>query len=225
MGSITADLSPDGRWVVTLEADAKGKAGLRLIPTGAGASRFYPLTGTAADSDFLWFDPSGGSVYLMEEVTSSLNRLDLATGVITPGVLSGRLGYTAGQHPLAPDGRRTLLTDSGYPAADERPFHFLVFEGEGAKPVAAKGNLRSEVAASWTEDSQEVYLYDRNAVPASVVRWNPVTGARRQVLQIMPSDPSGVWGIQYLTMTPSGHAYAYSVLRKLSDLYLIEGLK
>jgi hypothetical protein len=58
-----------------------------------------------------------------------------------------------------------------------------------------------------------------------VVRWNPLTGARRPFLRIAPADPSGVWGINHLTITPSGHAYAYSVLRKLSDLYLIEGLR
>ena len=91
--------------------------------------------------------------------------------------------------------------------------------------MPAKGNSRAEVPAGWTADSREVYLYDRNAIPANVVRWNPVTGARRPFLQIVPADRSGVWGVSWLTITPSGNAYAYSVLRKLSDLYLIEGLK
>jgi hypothetical protein len=104
-------------------------------------------------------------------------------------------------------------------------FNYLLFEKEGARPIPAKGFVRTEAAAGWTDDSQEVYVYDRNAIPASVVRVNPVTGARRPFLQISPSDPSGVWGIRNLTITPSGKAYAYSVVRKLSDLYLIEGLK
>jgi hypothetical protein len=50
-------------------------------------------------------------------------------------------------------------------------------------------------------------------------------GADRPFLQITPPDPSGIWGIQILRMTPSGNAYAYSVVRRLSDLYLVEGLK
>ncbi len=45
------------------------------------------------------------------------------------------------------------------------------------------------------------------------------------LFRIKPSDPSGVWGIRNLTITASGRAYVYSVVRKLSDLYLIEGLK
>ena len=88
-----------------------------------------------------------------------------------------------------------------------------------------KGILGTEVAAGWADDSKEVYVYDRNAIPAIVIRLNPLTGARRPFLQISPPDPSGVWGIRNLTITPSGRAYAYGIVRKLSDLYLIEGLR
>jgi hypothetical protein len=224
-GNLSANLSPDGRWVATLEADGKGQAGLRLIPTGAGASRWYPLTGAAANADGIWFHPAGGAIYLGEEVTNSISRLDLATGTLTPKVVAGRVGYTMGQEPFSQDGRRLLLVDMNEGTTDERPFHFLVFDGEGAHLTPTKGNLRTEVAARWADNNREVYLYDRNAIPASVVRWDPVSGVRRPFLQITPADPSGVWGINNLTITPSGDAYAYSVVRKFSDLYLIEGLK
>ncbi|MGE5358590.1 MAG: hypothetical protein ACM3NQ_06185 [Bacteroidales bacterium] len=43
------------------------------------------------------------------------------------------------------------------------------------------------------------------------------------LLEIAPADASGIWGIKHLTITPSGNAYAYTVVRKFSDLYLIEG--
>ena len=58
-----------------------------------------------------------------------------------------------------------------------------------------------------------------------MVVWNPLTGSRRPFLKIMPADPAGVFGISNLQVTPSGRAYAYSVVRKLSDLYFIEGLR
>ena len=224
-GSLTADISPDGRWVAALDTDAKGQTGIRLIPTGAGVPRWYPLTGAAANADGMWFHPAGRAIYLAEEVTSSLSRLDLATGTLTPKVVPGVVGINLGLQALSPDGRRILLTDTKDSSPDERVFTFLVFEGEGAEPTPTKGNLRTEVAAGWADNNREVYLYDRNAIPATVVRWNPVTGSRRPFLEIMPSDPSGVWGISNLTITPSGNAYAYSVARKFSDLYLIEGLK
>lgn len=224
-GSVVADISPDGRWVATIEADAKGQPGLRLIPTGAGASRWYPLTGEAANADMLFFHPTGGSVYLIAENTNSASRLDLATGTVTPRAIPGKVGFNINLKPASPDGRRILLQDM----SDSRPadmlFPYLVFEGEGARPIPAKGNLKTEVAAGWAEDNEEVYLYDRNAIPVPVYRWNPLTGTRRPFLKLTPSDPAGVWGIYDLLITPSGKAYAYSVVRKLSDLYLLEGLR
>ena len=224
-GSLDADISSDGRWVVALDTDAKGQTGVRLIPTGAGVPRWYPLTGAAVNADCMWFHPAGRTVYLVEEVTDSLSRLDLVTGTLTPKVVPGKVGFTLGLKAFSPDGRRILLTDMSKSPPDERVFSFLVFEGEGVKPTPTNGNLRTEVAAGWADNNREVYLYDRNAIPAKVVRWDPVTGVRRPFLEIMPSDPSGVWGISNLTITPSGNAYAYSVARKFSDLYLIEGLK
>ncbi len=224
-GSVTADFSPDGRWVATLEADEKGKAGLRLIPTAAGASRWYALTAEAATADLLWFDPPGGSVYLAAEDTNSVSRLDLATGAITPRAIPSDVGFNVNLKPVSPDGRRVLLQDMAASRPADLLFPYLVFQGNGTKPIPAKGNLNTEVAAGWVDDNEEVYLYDRNAIPAPVFRWNPLTGTRRPFLQIAPSDPAGVWGIYDLIITPSGKAYAYSVVRKLSDLYLIEGLK
>jgi hypothetical protein len=224
-GSLNADLSPDGRWTAALDTDAKGQSGVRLIPTGAGVPRWYPLTGAAVNADGLWFNPAGRIVYLAEEVTGTLSRLDLVTGTLTPKVVPGVVGYNMGLKVFSPDGRRILLTDMGRSLADEQVFVFQVFNGESVEPTPTKGNLRTEVAAGWADNNREVYLYDRNAIPARVVRWDPLTGARHPFLEIMPSDPSGVWGISNLTITPSGNAYAYSVARKFSDLYLIEGLR
>jgi eukaryotic-like serine/threonine-protein kinase len=224
-GSLDADISRDGRWVAALDTDAKGQAGVRLIPTGAGVSRWYPVTGAAVNADGVWLHPAGHSVYLVDEVTASLSRLDLATGTLTPKVVPGVVGYNMGLKGISPNGQRLLLTDMSRSSPDERLFTFLVFDGEGVQPKPTKGNLRTEVAAGWADNNREVYLYDRNAIPAKVVRWDPLTGARRPFLEIMPSDPAGVWGISNLTITPSGNAYAYSVARKFSDLYLVEGLK
>lgn len=225
-GSIAADLSPDGKWVATFETNDRGQAGIRLIPTGAGASRWYPLAGPSAHSDELWFHPLGGSIDLMEEDTNTSSRLDLATGTVSPGGYPRPVGTTYGQYPRSPDGRRMLLTDNQATAQSEDSlFQFMLFEGEGMAPRPAKGNVNTEVVAGWADNNQEVYLYDRNTTPVQVFRWNPLTGGRRPLFQITPSDPSGVWGIRNLTITPSGRAYVYSVVRKLSDLYLIEGLK
>jgi len=222
-GSTDAALSSDGRWVGTFEADAKGQIAFRVIPTGAGASRLYPLP---SSWEGVWFDPLGPRVFLRDESRHSINGINLVTGVVTPDVVPPSVNFFSGQNPFSPDGRRMIFGDFGASTlADGNPSHLLLFEGEGTKPRPAVGNLSSEAVAGWDEASTEVYLYNRNAIPAEVVRWNPLTGARRPFVEIVPPDPSGVWGIQMLRITPSGRAYAYSVVRRLSDLYLIEGLK
>jgi hypothetical protein len=225
-GSQAADLSPDGRWAATLETDAKGQAGLRLIPTGPGASRWFPLTGAAANADVFWFHPQENGGYLLDEDAARISRIDLTTGTITLAALPARIGISSGLSPLSPDGRRMLLVDE-LPSTplDNTLIPYLLFDGEGSQPRAVKGIQGTEVVAGWADDNREVFVYERNAIPATVVRLNPETGARRPFLQITPSDPSGVWGIRNLQVTPSGSAYTYSVIRKLSDLYVIEGLK
>ena len=48
---------------------------------------------------------------------------------------------------------------------------------------------------------------------------------RRQLWKtIVPADP-GVYSIINFHITPTGSAYCYSYRRRLSDLYLIEGLR
>jgi len=226
-GSGGAHLSPDGRRVITWEADVGGRNGVRLIPAAVGASRWYSLKGVARGVDGLWFHPSGSQVYFDDEGKQSIARLDLESGTVTPDVVPPSVTYFLGQNPFSPDGRRMLLMDAAVavPEGDAFLMSLLLFEGERSKPVPVKGNRQTEAVAGWDDASLEVYLYDRNAIPAEVVRWNPVTGTRIPFLQIAPPDPTGVWGIQALHVTPSGRAYAYGVVRKLSDLYLIEGLR
>jgi len=42
---------------------------------------------------------------------------------------------------------------------------------------------------------------------------------------LIPPDADGVYSIIDVQVTPSGHAYAYTYTRLLSQLYLVRGLK
>ncbi|MFN2447406.1 MAG: hypothetical protein ABR606_17700 [Vicinamibacterales bacterium] len=43
--------------------------------------------------------------------------------------------------------------------------------------------------------------------------------------ELIPADPAGVVEIMTLVLTPDAKAYAYTYVRALSDLYLVEGLR
>jgi hypothetical protein len=68
-------------------------------------------------------------------------------------------------------------------------------------------------------------VWDRNKVPADVDRVDLATGRRTRVFPVLPADPVGIPGIQGLYVTPDARALVYNVTRKLSVLYLVEGLK
>lgn len=67
-------------------------------------------------------------------------------------------------------------------------------------------------------------VYRPTALPAQVFRVNLATGARELWKEFTPIDPSGVYKISPICITPDGGAYAYGALRMLSDLYVADGL-
>jgi hypothetical protein len=51
------------------------------------------------------------------------------------------------------------------------------------------------------------------------------TGRREPWKEIAPADLAGVQGIPTVRFSADGKSYAYSTLRVLSDLYVVDGLK
>ena len=62
-------------------------------------------------------------------------------------------------------------------------------------------------------------------MPFRVFRFDPKTGSRVLLKEIMPADPAGIISPNHFLMTPDGNGYMYSVRRQLSSLYLVGGLK
>ena len=77
---------------------------------------------------------------------------------------------------------------------------------------------------AWTPDARWLWLFRRNEVPARIERLEIATGRRQLWKTLVPADP-GVYSLINFNITPTGSAYCYSYRRRLSDLYLIEGLR
>jgi hypothetical protein len=61
--------------------------------------------------------------------------------------------------------------------------------------------------------------------PVTISRIDSVTGKRTTWKQIAVGDSAGVDTIQSIVITPDEKSFVYSYRRRLSDLYLVEGLK
>jgi dipeptidyl aminopeptidase/acylaminoacyl peptidase len=73
-------------------------------------------------------------------------------------------------------------------------------------------------------DARSLFLAGPNEIPRRVDRFDIATGRRELWRAFMPADPAGVSDIGVYP-TPSGEAYMYAFNRKLSDLFLLEGVR
>jgi hypothetical protein len=63
------------------------------------------------------------------------------------------------------------------------------------------------------------------SVPMEITRVDIATGKRELWKEIVPADTAGVQSIPSVRFSADGKAYAYSVGRILSDLYVVDGLR
>jgi serine/threonine protein kinase len=211
-----ATLSQDGRWIATFTDDPLRT--LVLVPTGPGAPRTIPIPEFSGYDTRAELLPDGKSALLWgvrDGKPFAWYRLDLDTGAcrsITPDGAN----FFVYQTILSPDAQwMEFNTPRG---------HFMSrTDGQDLQPV--KGIDRRDAVSGWTADSRGLILFDRNRLPAPVTRLDPATGSRTPLLALRPADPVGISGIQGLQVARDGRTYAYNVVRKLSTLYRITGLK
>ena len=120
-----------------------------------------------------------------------------------------------------------LVSPDGRFAACARP------EGEGfiftRSRAASRGRSpasgRAITCGSGATDGRYLYVSERYARPARIHRLDLETGERRLWRELAPANPAGMVGSIDPAITPDGATWAYSVLRYLNDLYVVEGLQ
>ena len=96
-------------------------------------------------------------------------------------------------------------------------------DGRDLRPV--HGVRMREVLAAWYRDSGHLVVVDRNALPATVDVLDLSTGERTPLLRLVPPYPVGVLNVTGVMVAVDGGTYAYNVVRKLSELYIVERLR
>lgn len=56
-------------------------------------------------------------------------------------------------------------------------------------------------------------------------RYDTMTGEKKLWKKLVPADRAGVYNVNIFDITPDERWYAYSYVRDLSDLYLVECLR
>lgn len=86
-------------------------------------------------------------------------------------------------------------------------------------PIAA-----DEVALGFDDTGRHLYVGCSRDGGRCIERLDLQSGTRTPWGRLQPPDPTGILYTGHPVVTPRGHRYAYSFLRLLSDLYLVDGI-
>ena len=78
---------------------------------------------------------------------------------------------------------------------------------------------------AWDLQDRVFFRDDSKGIPETLWRVDVATGRRENVTEIVPRDRSGVLGLSRVAVAQSGEAWAYSLMRRLSDLYVVTDLR
>jgi serine/threonine protein kinase/Tol biopolymer transport system component len=212
--------SPDGSLVLVSPADRRDQ--YALVPTRSGSSSVVDLSGIESNQ-IARFLPDGKRIVFQgapEGKQIRLYTLDVERrDAPKPVTVEGTLVWQGGDF-ISPDGRRVfVLMDLGANGVDE-----IVSLDDGTQtPIA--GKEARDIPIRWTADGRGIYIFKREGLPARVFRLDPWTGKKELVKEFMPADPGGITGISTVTMTPDAKTFAFSYRRRISELFLVEGLE
>jgi eukaryotic-like serine/threonine-protein kinase len=212
----TEAFSPDGAWAISITNIAGPESPqIVLLPTSVGEPRALSREGMdPITADFM---PDGKQILYTASQAGQGTRLylrDTAGGksrAITPE------GYFNFRGTITPDGKSVVVR-----GPDRRVYLYPLAGGEPT-PLAGLGEKHRPARIS--SDGKFLYVQEDQSIPMRLDRYEMATGKLDLWKELMVADAAGLNSISRVVVTPDGKFYAYSYLRVLSYLQLVDGLK
>ena len=206
-------LSPDGKWAI---AEDLKTGQYVLYPTGAGEQR--QLTHDNIVHGFGRWTPDGKWI-----VFGGFERDKKARTFIMPAEGGPPQPLTPEGivvYQVTPDGERVLVRDP------EGKYFFYPLHGKGS-PSAVPQLKTDDGVIGWAADGHTLFVREvaQKTWTMRVLRVDLNTGKRQLFKEVEPPDRSGILGLGPIQVTPDGKTFVYGFTRRLSDLYVVEGLK
>jgi DNA-binding winged helix-turn-helix (wHTH) protein len=208
-------LSPDGAYVMTIPIGGRDR--IELLPVGPGR----PVTIRDAEiASYGWatFFPDGRRILFVGRETSGAARMfvrELEAGA--PRAISPENVRFQKFRPLSPDGTLVVARcpDVDYCLYPTAGGDFRRLPGsEGLRPV------------TWDATGRQILMMDRSIrFPLQLHRLEVATGRREPWRVLSPTDRAGVSQATGVLVTPDWKAWAYDYVRRLSELYLVDGIR
>jgi WD40 repeat protein len=206
-GGGPAAISADGRWVAVMSQDART---LRLLPIGAGAPREVLHANIERYVRVDWF-PDSQRLLLTATATGSKSLQTFVQPIDGEPKAVQRNGALP-----SPDGKRFICRQ-----AAERGTCDL--ETDQFTPIPGSRDLTA--VSGWASDGDAVYASIGATGSQDVYRVSVKTGARSLVRRLELADPAGLVLLSPPSLSADGKAYAYTVTRIMSQLFVISGLQ
>ena len=207
-------LSPDGKWVLASTGE-----NLVLLPTGAGEMVTLPKGDVKRVGEGTWLSDSTRIVFTGEtqEGKSRGYIQDVPAGI--PRAMTSDGVVLAGKAAVRDD--TTVLGRVG------ATWMLVPIQGGQGQPVAL---APGDTPVQWSHGGRYLYTVDnvsgQRTAAIDVFRVELGTGARVLWKTLTPADPVGVEDIrESFVLTPDAQSYCYSHMRRLGDLFVVDGLK
>ncbi len=240
-------VSSDGSWV---HMDTGTQRAKDLDPAWAGAYQGAGLSAAELDDPkararFALFVPTGlgrpiavalpkgavpiGYAFLLDDnqrVLASLAMdgkdhwvlLDRRGGEPRIVTREGLAEIWAGLAPLAPDHHSLIVSGNG------RDWFIQPLPGGEPRPIL--GMREGERVIGWSGDGKAVYVRpELSILPVILTRVDLATGARKGALAFTPPDAAGHLQTRGVFMSLDAKVFAFTYEKKLSELYLVSGVK
>jgi hypothetical protein len=208
-------LSLDGKWALMIPVRQPDH--VEIVPTGPGRSRRVEIP-DAARYDMAGWLPDGKSFYVTTRDADGARATWLVdAGGGEPRRLPLPAGVAVYYNTFSPEGQRFVAR------CPESEGH-CVYPTAGGEPEALARAEPEWSPVAWDRNGQVYFRERKGRIPEVLWRVDVETGQPERVAEISPRNRSGVLGLSRLSVAQSGDAWAYSLMRRLSDLYVVTDL-
>ena len=202
-------VSPDLKWVASIIPGQPQQ--LWLLPTRAGAPK--NLSQPGFDYDYAFWFPDGKHLLVSGREPGKQARSYLTT--MDGGTLT----------PVTPEGVQGFPTEDGKEVVSRQGDSVKFYPIDGGQPRSVPAKVPDLTLAWGGQSGRYVIGAEHPAVPLKLYRYDTLTGERKPWRDLVPADRAGVYVANIFDITPDARWYAYSYVRDLSDLYLVDGLR
>jgi hypothetical protein len=96
---------------------------------------------------------------------------------------------------------------------------------DGGEPKVLPGAPKGTVPLQWSPDGKFLFVYQRESLPAKILRLDLSTQKLEPWKELSPGDATGIVRVPNVDLGQDGRSYVYTYSRRLSELYLADELK